>query len=445
MNREHLKSRLGFILLSAGCAIGIGNVWKFPYVVGENGGGAFVLIYLCCLLVMGVPILTMEFSMGRASQKSPVKLYQALKPDQKGWKLHGYASFIGAYLLMMFYTIVGGWMLQYFFITASGGFEGASVSEVANIYQNMLSNPKGMVISAYALIILSSFVCMKGLQNGLEKVTKFMMLSLLGIMGILVVNSVMMDGGAEGLKFYLSFDWAKVEELGFINVVVNAMNQSFFTLSLGMGAMAIFGSYIGKERSLLGEAVSVSLLDTLVAFSSGLIIFPACSAFGVQVDSGKELVFLTLPNIFNHMPLGRFWGSLFFIFMTFAALSTILAVFEFIISCLCDLTGWSRKKASLINLGLMLVLVLPGILGFNVAIYGMDIMSWEEYLVGVYLLPLGSVIYLIFCTQAKAWGWENFVKEANEGKGLKVQSWMRPYLTYILPIIIFGIFLLGIM
>lgn len=444
MNREHLKSRLGFILLSAGCAIGIGNVWKFPYVVGENGGGAFVLIYLFFLLIMGVPILTMEFSMGRASQKSPVKLYQALTPKQKGWQIHGYASLIGAFLLMMFYTIVGGWMLQYFITTATGGFDGASVNEVANIYQKMLSDPKSMIIYSYILIVLSSFVCMKGLQNGLEKVTKFMMLSLLGIMGILVFNSIIMDGGAEGLKFYLSFDWQKVKELGFINVCVNAMNQSFFTLSLGMGAMAIFGSYIGKERSLLGEAVSVSLLDTFVAFSSGLIIFPACSAFGVQVDSGKELIFLTLPNIFNHMPFGRFWGSLFFIFMTFAALSTILAVFELIVSCLCDLTGWNRKKVCLINLGLMLVLVLPGILGFNISIYGMDIMSWEEYLVGVFLLPLGSLIYLIYCTQSKAWGWQKFIKEANEGTGLKVKSWMRPYLTYVLPILIAVIFLLGI-
>lgn len=444
MNREHLKSRLGFILLSAGCAIGIGNVWKFPYVVGENGGGAFVLIYLFFLLIMGVPILSMEFSLGRASQKSPVKLYPQLKPEQKGWQLHGFACLIGSLLLMMFYTIVAGWMLQYFTLTATGAFDHASVSEVANIYQMVTSNPQKMIFYSFIIIFFSSFVCLKGLQNGLEKITKIIMLSLLGIMMILIVNSITMDGGAEGLKFYLSFNWEKVKEIGLINVAVNAMNQSFFTLSLGMGAMAIFGSYIGKERALLGESVNVALLDTFVAFSSGLIIFPACSAFGVQVDSGKELIFLTLPNIFNHMPLGRLWGSLFFIFMTFAAISTVLAVFEMIISCYSDLFGWSRKKATWINLISMLILCLPGIIGINQPIFGMDIMSWEEYLVGVYLLPLGSLLFLIFCTQNKAWGWNNYLKEVNEGNGLKVKQWMKPYLTYVLPIMIISIFILGI-
>lgn len=450
MQRERLSSRLGFILLSAGCAIGIGNVWKFPYMAGQYGGGAFVLIYLFFLIVMGVPVLTMEFAMGRASQKSPVKLYQQLEPKGSKWHLHGYMAMIGNYLLMMFYTTVAGWMLQYFVDTASGKFVGADTEKVASLYADMKADPVTMTIYMAIVVIIGFLVCSIGLQKGLERITKVMMLALLAIMAVLAVNSIFMDGGSQGLKFYLLPDFARMQEIGIGKVIVGAMNQAFFTLSLGIGSMAIFGSYIDKKRALMGEAVNVAVLDTSVALTSGLIIFPACFAYNVEVNSGPGLIFVTLPNIFNNIPLGRLWGSLFFVFMSFAALSTVLAVFENIISCTTDLLGWSRKKACFVNCILMIVLSLPCVLGFNVlkSIKPLgsesDIMGFEDFLVSNIWLPVGALLFIIFCVTKYGWGWKNFVAEANEGKGLKIANWMRGYMTFVLPVMVLIIFIMGL-
>ena len=349
MQRERLGSRLGFILLSAGCAIGVGNVWKFPWMVGQYGGGAFVLFYILFLIILGLPIMTMEFAVGRASQKSPVRAYQALEKPGSKWHIHGYLAMIGNYLLMMFYTTVCGWMLHYFYLTASGKFVGADTEQVGAVFGEMLSQPGVMAGWMVVVVVVGFAINSFGLQGGLERVTKVMMIALLAIMVLLAINSVLTEGAGEGLKFYLIPNLENMKEAGIINVIVGAMNQSFFTLSLGIGAMAIFGSYIGKGRALMGEAVSVAILDTFVAFTAGLIIFPACFAFGVSPDSGPNLIFVTLPNIFNHMPMGRLWGSLFFVFMAFAAFSTVLAVFENIMSCCMDLTGASRKKVALFN------------------------------------------------------------------------------------------------
>lgn len=450
MAREQLKSRLGFILLSAGCAIGIGNVWKFPYVAGENGGGLFVLIYLFFLIIFGVPIMTMEFSMGRAAQKSPVKLYQQLQKKGQKWHIHGIFSLVGNYLLMMFYTTVSGWMLRYFVSTAAGDFTGLDTAGIKSYYNGMLADPVTMIIYLAVIIAVGALVCSFSLQGGLEKITKVMMSALIVIMVILAVNSIFTKGGAEGLSFYLLPDISKIQDKGIGNVIVAAMNQSFFTLSIGIGSMAIFGSYIGKDRSLLGESVNIALLDTFVAITSGLIIFPACFAYGVDVNSGPELIFLTLPNIFNNMPLGRLWGSLFFAFMSFAALSTVLAVFENITSCTRDLTGWSRKKASLINGISLFVLSIPCALGFNLLKdvaplgKGTNIMDFEDFLVNNIILPLGSLVIVLFCTRRIGWGWDNFVGEANQGKGLKVQKWMKGYMTYVLPVVILIVFIVGL-
>ena len=450
MDRERLGSRLGFILLSAGCAIGIGNVWKFPYMTGQYGGGAFVLIYLFFLAILGIPVMTMEFAMGRASQKSPVRLYQQLEPAGSKWHIHGYIAMAGNYLLMMFYTTVAGWMLQYFVSTASGKFVGADAEQVADIFVGMLADPVSMTVYMGIVVLLGFGVCSIGLKNGLERITKVMMLALLAIMIVLAVNSILMDGGSEGLKFYLLPDFSRMQEIGVANVIVGAMNQAFFTLSLGIGAMAIFGSYIGKERALMGEAVNVAVLDTFVAIASGLIIFPACFAYGVQPDSGPQLIFITLPNIFNHILLGRLWGSLFFVFMFFAALSTVLAVFENIISCNIDLFGWSRKKTCLINAVLMFVLSLPCVLGFNVLSGiqplgdGSTFMDLEDFIVSNLLLPLGSLVFILFCVTRYGWGWSKFMAEANEGRGLKVANWMRGFMTFVLPIIVLAIFIIGI-
>lgn len=372
--RERLGSRLGFILISAGCAIGIGNVWKFPYMAGQGGGGAFVLFYLLFLLILGLPIMTMEFAVGRASQKSPVKAYYALeKPGQK-WHIHGYITLIGCYLLMMFYTTVAGWMLHYFYLTATGKFTGLDSDAVASQFNTMLSQPQVMGFWMVIIVIAGILVCSIGLQNGLEKVTKVMMISLLFIMVILAINSFFMDGAKEGLSFYLIPDFERMKEIGIIKTITGAMNQAFFTLSLGIGAMSIFGSYIGKERSLLGESLNIALLDTFVAITSGLIIFPACFTFHVDQTSGPGLIFITLPNIFNHIPMGKLWGSLFFIFMSFAAFSTILAVFENIISCGMELTGWSRKKSSFINAIAIILLSVPCVLGYN--LWSSDILQY---------------------------------------------------------------------
>ena len=450
MERERLGSRLGFILLSAGCAIGIGNVWKFPYMVGQNGGGAFVLLYLFFLLVMGIPVMTIEFSLGRASQKSPVRIYQALAPKGSKWKIHGYVAMGGNYILMMFYTAVAGWMIQYFFATASGRFTGLDVTQVEQVYQEICANPVGMVGFTSLVVVLGFFICSFSLQKGVEKVSKFMMLALLVIMVILAINSFTMDGAKEGLSFYLKPDLDRAMEVGIGNVIVGAMTQAFFTLSLGIGAMAIFGSYIGKERSLLGESINVAILDTFVAVVSGLIIFPACFTYGVEAGSGPSLIFVTLPNVFNHMPLGNLWGALFFVFMTFAALTTVLAVFENILACCRDMFGWSRKKACVVNCLLMIVLSLPCALGFNVlsGVHPLggttNFMDLEDFLVSNLLLPLGSLIFVLFAVSKKGWGWKNFFQEANAGKGLKVQPWMRGYMTYVLPLIILALFLIGL-
>ena len=448
--RERLGSRLGFILISAGCAVGIGNVWKFPYYAGQYGGGIFVLIYMFFLAVLGIPVMTMEFSMGRASRKSPVDVYRKLQKDGGKWHIHGYICMIGNYLLMMFYTTVSGWMLQYFFGIAGGSFEGKSNDEVAAAFGEMLSVPWKQVGAMAAVVILGFFIISKGLQGGLERVGKWMMLTLFLIMAVLAINSFFMKGSTEGLKFYLMPDLAKVNEIGWFKVIVAAMNQAFFTLSIGMGSMLIFGSYIGNERTLMGEAVNVSVLDTFVALVSGLIIFPACFTYGVKPDSGPSLIFITLPNIFNNMPFGRLWGSLFFVFMTFAAFSTVLAVFENILACVMELTGWSRKKACLINCIAVLILSLPCALGFNLLSFieplgkGTSFLDLEDFLVSNLILPIGSLIFVVFCTAEFGWGWNNFVKEANKGKGIKVASWMRLYMSYVLPVIVFLLIMLGL-
>ena len=450
MGREKLGSRLGFILLSAGCAIGIGNVWKFPYIVGENGGGIFVLIYLIFLAILGIPVLTMEFSIGRAAQKSPVRMYQELEPRGTKWHIHGKVAMAGAYLLMMFYTTVAGWMIRYFVSTATGEMSGLDADGVAEQFSNMLTDAPMMILYMGVVVLAAVLVCSIGLKNGLERVTKVMMLALLAIMVVLAVNSFFLPGGDAGLAFYLMPDVQEVQRIGIGNIIVNAMNQAFFTLSLGIGAMAIFGSYIGKERSLLGESVNVALLDTLVAIASGLIIFPACFAYGVDVNSGPGLIFITLPNIFNNLPMGRLWGSLFFVFMSFAALSTVLAVFEEIVACTQDLFGWGRKKACIINGILLFVLSLPCCLGFNVLSFiqpmgeGTTIMDLEDFIVSNLILPLGSLVIILFCVLKKGWGWDNYMNEVNTGRGLKMKGFMRDYVTYVLPVLVLALFIIGI-
>ena len=447
MQREHLRSRLGFLLLSAGCAIGVGNVWKFPWMAGQYGGGAFVVIYLLFLVALGVPVLTMELAMGRAAQKSPVKMYPALQNSGK-WNWHGYVCLAGNICLMMFYTTVAGWMLQYFVDTARGVFVGMDTAAVEAAFGTMLSSPWKMVCYMGIVVVSGFFIISKGVQKGLEKVTKSMMVALMVLTIALAVNSVFLEGGAEGLKFYLIPNVQKMQEVGIGDIIVGAMNQSFFTLSLGIGAMAIFGSYIGKEQALMGEAFRICGLDTLVALSAGLIIFPACSAYGVDVTQGPPLIFVTLPNVFNHLPLGRLWGSLFFLFMTFAAYSTVLAVFENIVSCIIELTNWSRKKTCLICCIGIFLLSLPCLLGYNAwanihPLAGHDIQETEDFLVSNIMLPLGSLIFVIFCTTRYGWGFQNFLKEANEGKGMKFPRWMRPYVTYVLPVIVVIIFVAG--
>ncbi len=448
MQRERLASRLGFILLSAGCAIGIGNVWKFPWMAGKYGGGAFVAIYLLFLLIMGVPVLTMEFAMGRASQKSPLKMYGELKPNSK-WRFHGPVCLIGNVVLMMFYTTVAGWMLIYVVETAFGKLDGIDKAGIDAAFYGMLDNPTAMII-AMSVVVISAFIILSvGVQKGLERITKWMMLALMILMWILAINSIFLEGGAEGLKFYLIPSIDKMKEVGFGNVIVGAMNQAFFTLSVGIGSMAIFGSYIGKERALAGEAVRVCVLDTMVAFCSGLIIFPACFAYGVEVDAGDALVFKTLPNVFNHLPLGRLWGTLFFVFLTFAAYSTVIAVLENIVSCVMELTKWSRKKTCFIGCVGILLLSIPNILGFNIwsevsIIAGRSISESEDFIVSNLLLPIGSLLFIIFCTTRYGWGWDDFLKEANEGKGLKIAKWLKPYMTYVLPVLVFGILVYGL-
>ena len=419
-------------------------------MAGQGDGGAFVLFYFIFLVILGLPILCMEFTVGRASQKSPVRAYQALEKPGNKWHIHGYFTLIGCYLLMMFYTTVTGRMLHYFYLTASGKFNGAGAEDVSDAFSEMLSSPGIMTFWMVLVVFIGIFVCIRGLQNGLERTTKVMMIALLAVMVILAANSFFMPGAKEGLSFYLLPDFERMQEVGVMNTLVGAMNQAFFTLSLGVGAMAIFRSYIGKEHSLLGESVRVVLLDTFVAITAGLIIFPACFTYNVDQTSGSSLIFITLPNIFANMNLGRLWGSLFLIFMSFAALSTVLAVFENIICCGMELTGCSRKKSGLVNLVLITALSLPCVLGYNLwsrdgfAVFGGAILDVEDFLVSNIFLPLGSLVYLLFCVTKYGWGWSNFKAEANTGEGLKMHDWMKPYLTYILPAIVLFIFVFGI-
>ena len=450
MARERLGSRLGFILLSAGCAIGIGNVWKFPYMVGQNGGAIFVLIYLFFLAIFGLPIMTMEFSLGRASQKSPANIYKPLAPKKSGWHLHGYAAMIGCYILMMFYTVVTGWIIRYFVSTAKGDFVGLDSDGVSNYFGNMVSKPLPMIIFTVAVIVIGFFICSFDLQKGLERITKYMMVALLVIMVGLAIFAMTLPGAADGLKFYLVPDVSKFQEVGLIKVISSALVQALFTLSLGIGSMAIFGSYLDDKRSLMGEAVNVAVLDTFVAITSGLIIFPACFAYyGGKTAEGPALIFDVLPNIFNNMRGGRILGTLFFLFLCFAAFSTVLAVFQAIIACCEDVFKWSKKKACLINGIIMPFLVLPCILGFNKWSGfmpfgdGTNVLDLEDYIVSYLLLPLGSLVFVVFCSHKFGWGWDNFVNEANKGKGLKVKPWLKPYCQYILPIIAIIVFIFG--
>lgn len=448
--REQFKSRIGFILLSAGCAIGIGNVWRFPYVVGENGGGIFVLFYLIFLLLIGVPILSMEFSVGRASKKSPVKSFKVLEKTNQKWHLHGYMSLLGNICLMIFYTTVSGWMLKYFYNFLTGQFNGLSTADVQNVFSQVLASPSTNVFWMIVVVALGMFICSKGLQNGVERITKVMMIGLLGLIVVLAIHGVLLDGGMAGIKFYLYPDFQKISEIGLMNVIVSAMNQAFFTLSIGIGSMAIFGSYLNKEQTLLKEATNVAVLDTFVAIMAGLIIFPACFSFGINPDSGPSLIFITLPNVFVSMAGGQIWGALFFLFMSFASLSTVIAVFENIIACTMELLNIERKKAVVINFIVISILSLPCALGFNVLSgiqplgTGSTILDLEDLIVSQFLLPLGSLVYLLFCTSKYGWGFENYQKEANKGKGLKVPHWVKFYVTIILPIIVIFVFINGI-
>ena len=447
--REQLGSRLGFILLSAGCAIGIGNVWKFPYMVGQYGGGAFVLIYLFFLVILGIPVMTMEFAMGRAGQRSPARLYQQLEPKGSKWHLHGYVAMAGNYILMMFYTSVAGWMLDYFVRTAGGQFVGADTDGVAAQFSQMLGDPLRMTLFMGIIVVLGFLVCSFSLQKGLERITKWMMVALLVIMVVLAINSVCTAGGSQGLRFYLVPDLARMKKVGIGNVVAGAMNQAIFTLSLGIGAMAIFGSYIGKERALMGESARVAALDTLVALCSGLIIFPACFTYGLEVNAGPSLLFDTMATVFNHMSGGRLWGSLFFLFMIFAAMSTVLGVCENILAMVRELTGWSRPKGSLICGIVVFLLALTTALGFNLIHFqpftdGTTWLDFWDFIVSTNILPLGSLILALFCCSRLGWGWDRFVKEANTGTGLKIQKWQKPLFQYGVPAIIAAIYIYGI-
>ena len=448
-NRERFSSRLGFILISAGCAVGLGNVWRFPYITGQYGGAAFVLVYLIFLVLLGLPIMVMEFAVGRASQKSAARSFHVLEPAGTKWHLQGYACMAGNYLLMMFYTTVGGWMAAYIFKTLTGEFKGLDSDGVAAVFNDMLARPGYMTFWMVLVVLLSFFIGSLGLQKGVERITKAMMSCLFLILLILCIRSVTLPGASEGLRFYLIPDFTRFTENGVGNTIFAAMGQAFFTLSLGIGAMAIFGSYIGKDRTLTGETISICLLDTLVAFLAGLIIFPSCFAFGVDPGQGPGLVFITLPNIFNQMVGGRIFGVLFFVFMTFAAQSTIIAVFENIISFSMDLFGTSRKKTVLINGIAIILLSLPCVFGFNIWSdfqplgAGSTIQDLEDFIVSNNLLPLGSMVYLLFCTSRYGWGWKNFLAEADTGKGVKFPAWARVYVSYILPLIVLFIFIMG--
>ena len=450
MPREKFQSRLGFIFVSAGCAIGIGNVWRFPYVVGENGGGLFVLLYLAFLVLMGLPVLTMELAVGRASRKSAVLGYKALEKPGSRWHLHGWACLIGCYLLMMFYTTVSGWMLSYFFKFAVGTFgPGMSAEETAAVFTALLGSPGEMAAWMFVTVILGFLICSLGLQKGVEKVSKVMMTALLLLILVLAVHSLTLPGAAEGLKFYLVPDLTSVRTNGLGKVIAAAMNQAFFTLSLGIAAMEIFGSYMSRDNTLPSEAAGICALDTFVALMSGLIIFPACFSFGVQPDQGPSLIFATLPNVFVNMTGGRIWGTLFFLFMTFASFSTVMAVFENIISFCCEMFGLERRRAVMINAVVIVIASLPCVFGYNIwsnlrFFGGRDVLDTEDFLVSNLLLPIGSLIFCLFCTLRAGWGYDHFIEECNTGRGLRYGRFLKPYFKYILPLLILIIILQGL-
>lgn len=449
--REQLGSRLGFLFISAGCAIGLGNVWRFPFITGQYGGAAFVMIYLLFLFILGLPIMVMEFSIGRAAQRNIAGALKKLQPEGSKWHLYGYFAILGNLLLMMFYTTVAGWMLAYFYHTLTGGLAGLSPEQVGGFFGGLLASPGTLIFWMGLTVFLGFFTCSLGLQKGVEKITKWMMSSLFIILIALVVKAVTLPGASAGLAFYLKPDLGRLVETGVWETIYAAMGQAFFTLSLGIGSMAIFGSYIGKERSLTGESLNIIGLDTFVAILSGLIIFPACFAFNVDAGAGPGLIFVTLPNIFNSMDGGRIWGTLFFLFLSFAAMSTVIAVFENIMAFTMEQWGWSRKKASVINGFMLFALSLPCALGFNVLSdiqplgQGTGIIDLEDFIVGNNLLPIGSLIFAFFCSYKFGWGWDNFVKEANEGEGLRYPEKIKFYVKYILPVIILVVFIGGYM
>ena len=449
MKRERFQSRLGFILVSAGCAIGIGNVWKFPYVTGQNGGGLFVLFYLLSLLIMGAPVLTMELAVGRASRKSAVLGYKELQPKGSKWHIHGWFCVIGCYLLMMYYTTVAGWMLGYFFKFIGGTFAGLNADAVDGVFGSMLASPGEMTLWMVLIVLAGFLVVSFGLQKGLERISKWMMLSLLVLMVILAVHNLTLDGAAEGVKFYLLPDLSRAMDVGVGKVITAAMNQAFFTLSLGIAAMEIFGSYMSKNNTLAGESIRICCLDTFVALMSGLIIFPACFAFDVQPDAGPSLIFMTLPKVLVNMTGGRLWGTLFFLFMTFASFTTVIAVFENLLACCMDNFGWSRKKAVLINGIFILGASIPCVLGYNVwssfrPLLGKDVLDTEDFIVSNLLLPIGSLIYLLFCTTKWGWGFDKYLEEANTGEGLKLSPRLKPFFQFLLPIMILVILVQGL-
>lgn len=451
MKRESFKSRLGFLLVSAGCAIGIGNVWRFPYVVGENGGGIFVLFYLLFLVAMGLPVLTMELAVGRGSRKSAVLAYKELEKPKSKWHIHGWFAILGCYVLMMYYTTVSGWMVSYFYKFVTGEFKaGMDVDATGSVFSDLLADPKQMGFWMILTVIVGFIVCSRGLQNGLERISKIMMTALLVLIVVLAVHSITLSGAGEGLRFYLIPNLSTVEKVGIGNVISAAMNQAFFTLSLGVAAMEIFGSYMSKNHALAGEGVRICALDTFVAVMSGLIIFPACFSYGVEVTSGPKLIFVTLPNVFVNMAGGRIWGSLFFLFMTFASFSTVIAVFENIMSFAMDMFGWSRNKTAIINCIIILIASLPCVLGYNVwsdlhLIGGRDVLDSEDFLVSNLLLPLGSLIYLLFCVTKWGWGFDNYIEEVNTGSGLKMSGKLKPYFQFVLPVLILIILIQGLL
>ena len=439
MEREKFGSRLGFILVSAGCAIGLGNVWKFPYICGENGGAAFIVIYLACLAMLGLPMLICEYAVGRGSGKSVMKAYDVLQPEGTIWGKVKYFCFAGNYLLMMFYTMVAGWMLHYVYLMITGKFVNADTAQVKDIFENMLNEPGVMMFWTMVIILLCFGICALGLKNGVENITKVMMILLVVLMVVLVFRSVTLPGAEEGLKYYLVPDFKKLSEHGIFNVVFAAMTHAFFTLSIGMGSMEIFGSYLSKERKLTGEALSVTILDTFIALMAGIIIIPSCFAYDVQPDAGPSLLYITLPSVFNHMPNGRLWGTCFFIFMSFAAMSTVIAVFENIVKMTHDATEWERKKCVLVNLIGVAVLSIPAVLGYNILSgiqplgAGSTIMDLEDFIVSYNILPLGSILFVLFCVRKNGWGWDNFVAEVNTGKGMSLSHKLRWYMNYIVP------------